>query len=71
MRTSEIHAYNYGQRAREAGVPVSQLAPSDEDQRGPDLDSAELDSLIQLGPDGFDRWAIKGWIEADINAAEQ
>ena len=31
----------------------------------PALDPLELEALVRLGPDAFDRWAVRGWLESE------
>jgi hypothetical protein len=62
LRTSEIHAYNFGQRARLSNVELAGLLPYLNYPPLIALLPSELEALDRLGPDEFERWAVKGWL---------
>lgn len=64
LRSSELHAYNYGRRARAEGLDAAQLLPLEGWPAVLALSAPELEALAGLGPDAFERWALRGWIEA-------
>lgn len=63
LRTAEINAYNYGARARLAGIDLAGLAPLDSFPPMLSLTPAELEAVAWLGPDRFGHWAVRGWVE--------
>jgi hypothetical protein len=64
LRTNEIRAYNWGARGRAAGLLPGDLEPMGSFPPRLGLSPGELDALAGLGVEHFQRWALKGWIEA-------
>ena len=64
LRTNEIHAYNFGARARRAGVDLSLVLPLDNLPGVVPLEPPELEALAAMGPDSFEKWTVKGWVES-------
>lgn len=64
LLTAELRAFNFGRRARAAGLELAALTTSQMAWAvvtyGPDDELAES----RLGPELFRRWAIRGWIES-------
>jgi hypothetical protein len=63
LRTSEIHAYNFGRNVRAAGLELAALMPPGfawaAIPYGPEEERAEA----ELGPDAFASWAVRGYLE--------
>lgn len=57
-------AWNLGRRARRLGLPLAALSGLSPEAPTPELSAVELEALANLGPDQFDRWALRGWLES-------
>lgn len=64
LRTSELLAYNWGARAREDGYDLGEIYPMENLPPLVGLEAGEVDALSRLGPDAFQKWATRGWVEA-------
>lgn len=56
-------AFNFGRHFRGRGGELSGLSPLLPQLRPLGLNAAQLDALARLGPDAFQRWAVRGWFD--------
>jgi hypothetical protein len=56
-------AYNHGGRLRRSGRALWRLDPTQAVAFLTELEPPEWEALLRLGPDGFERWALRGWSE--------
>jgi hypothetical protein len=65
LRTAEINAWNFGARGRALGFTIGDLAPLGNLPPRLALTLGELEALDRLGPDAFERWSARGWVEGE------
>lgn len=61
LTTAEIHAYNYGVRARARGLTPDALALPGIVGVAVPFDLGEAEAEERLGSREFARWALRGW----------